>query len=158
MKKNFRKIMSAFLALIMILSVGTTTTFAAEIDAGREALEENFSMSENARSSSYTTYGTSFSRNVTSDVMYMSGTSISCGMYGVSNTASGSSFTVTLIRVYDDGSTVSYSPREVDGNAGDTTLIWSGITPGNYKFKFAKEDNGFLFFDQAIDQIVYYSA
>lgn len=159
MKKNFRKIMSAFLALIMVLSLGATTAFAAEAEDVMEAVDETVSTSQNARGNSYTTYETSFQYYVYSDVMYMSGTSISVGMYGLSNWAIGSSFTVTPIRVYEDGTTAqTYSSREVGGNDDDTTLIWTGMTPGYYKFKFEKEDAGFVVFFQAIDKILYYSA
>lgn len=153
-----KKMISAFLALIMVWSLGSTVAFATEKSDNVEVTNETLSAAQSARSNTYTTYDTSFSSNVTSSVMYMSGTSISCGLYGISNSASGSSFTVTLIRVYDDGTTESYSPREVSGNANDTTLIWTGITPGNYKFKFAKKDNGFIVFGQTIDRIQYYSA
>lgn len=160
MKKNFRKIISAFLALIMVLTLGATTAFAAETEELMDAATaETVSTSQNARSNSYTTTGTSFSRTVTSSAMYMSGTSISVGLYGLSNWAIGSSFTVTPIRVAEDGTVLqTYSSREVGGNDDDTTLIWAGMTPGYYKFKFARENDGFLVFDQAIDTIVYYSA
>lgn len=153
-----KKIISAFLVLIMILSLGSTVVFATENCNAVNGLNGITSTVQSARSNTYTTYDTSFSSNVTSSIMYMSGTSISCGLYGISNSASGASFTVTLIRVNDDGSTESYSPREVSGNSDDTTLIWTGITPGNYQFKFAKKNNGFLIFGQTIDRIQYYSA
>lgn len=159
MKKNFRKIMSAFLALVMVLTFGATTAFAAEPSVSAVEVEEILSVSQNARSNSYTTTGTSFTRYVTSDKMYMSGTSISVGLYGLSNWAIGSSFTVTPIRVAEDGTVLqTYSSREVGGNDDDTTLIWAGMPSGYYKFKFAKENNGLVIFDQAIDTILYYSA
>lgn len=117
MKKTFTKLMSAFMALVMVLSVGAMPAFAAENtdEMTSEAIigyDEEVSVLSSSdwietTNNRYDTHLGYFTRQEYTPGLIFYGSSnmsISVGMSGISNSGLGTTyFTVQLVRLYEDG-------------------------------------------------------
>lgn len=162
MKKTVKKLMSAFLALIMILSVGAMPAFATEND---DAMTLNQTEEDVTTFSSddwikvpdnrYETHA-GFSREVYTRGLIFSGSSdmsICVAMSGISNSGLGTTyFTVQLVRLHENGTYDNLHTFRLNGNSKNTTLSWGNVGAGAYQVIFKKDSTNLAWF-QTISSI-----
>lgn len=166
MKKTFTKLMSVFMALVMVLSVGAMPAFAAENtdEMTSEAIvgyDEEVSVLSSSdwietTNNRYDTHLGYFTRQEYTPGLIFYGSSnmsISVGMSGISNSGLGTTyFTVQLVRLYEDGTYDDLYTYRVNGDANNTTLTWANVGAGAYQVIFTKDSTNLLW-NQTIDSV-----
>lgn len=165
MKKLTTKLMSAFLALVMVLGVGAMPVLAAENTDAKVSEEANIvaeaNLDENAEIAPASTVVLStyvkFNNYVDTAQKYFGGNAIILSMSDIhpETDCSDNTFNVTVYRVNSDGSKTQVGQtRTLSGYNMDCSYTWE-LDPGTYVFRFKKLSGSSR---QCIDSVILMSA
>ena len=159
MKKSVKKLMSAFLALVMVLGIGAMPAFAAETDAtapeavittfegeyqipndAKTICEDAFDQQGLARTEFNTWVKFRHQVDTRKDI-YFTGTSISCAMVDIRCSGT-NTFYVELYRYENGVETYISRSGNIQPNAPNTTVTWQLPSAGYYFVRFHRDNDG----------------
>ena len=165
MKKTFTKLMSAFMALVMVLSVGAMPAFAAENTDAQVPEEVTFVAEavsdENAgiapASTEVLDTHVKFNNYVDTVKKYFSGNVVIMALADIypETASTNNTFYVIVYRVNDNGSRTQVAQTgTLTGYNNNCSYSWE-LGPGNYVFRFKKLSGDAR---QCIDSVVLLTA
>lgn len=152
-KKWSKRLISSFLALAMVLSLGSATAFAAEntdMNVKQQSVSRATSVVISEDGWKFTKQRDSDLRNSAGRFYATSGQSVSITMTGIhSNSSQG--FTVQVCRIVNGTPQKTSGPIHVDANKSNTYTMTFGIyTTGTYIIRMERNNDGIY---QYIDHV-----
>lgn len=148
MKKSVKRLMSAFMALVMVLSVGAVPAFAAEnseemvTEATVDMVAENEVTVTPRDSRAYTGYNWSFKHQRDTNQFYATkGQTVVFTMMGINSTSS-LGFNVRLCRYVNGEPQVVHGPISIGANASNTAISFAIPSSGYYFIRCARTNDG----------------